>query len=110
MKGDKWDKLFGQRVRAVRTSLGLKQRTVANRIGIEEKHLGRIERGERRPSFELIFDLAEAMDVAPRVLFEFDRDESNPAVLQKRIGAFLGKCNPQQLQQAYRLLKSLLEP
>lgn len=110
MKADKGDKLFGERVRAVRTSLGLKQRTVANRIGIEDKHLGRVERGERRPSFELIFDLAEAMDVAPRVFFEFERDESNPAVLRKRIDALLGKYSAHQLQQAYRLLKSLLEP
>lgn len=110
MTAAKWGKLFGERVRAVRTSLGLRQGTVATRVGIEAKHLGRIERGEKRPSFELIFELAEAMDVAPRVLFEFDRDVSDPAVLRKRIDAHLGKYSTQQLQQAYRLLKSLLEP
>lgn len=107
MKGDK---LFGQRIRAVRTSLGLGQQEVADKIEIEAKHLGRIERGERRPSFELIFDLAKAMNVAPVVFFEFDRDESDPTVLRKKVEIFLGKCSPQQLQLAHRLLKSLLEP
>lgn len=107
MKGAR---LFGQRIRAVRTALRLRQEQVADRAGIDAKHLGRIERGEKNPSFELIFDLAKAMNVAPLTFFEFDRDESDPAVLRKKIEALVGKCNPQQLQQAHRLLKSLLEP
>lgn len=107
MKGAK---LFGQRIRAVRTALRLRQEQVADRAGIDAKHLGRIERGEKKPSFELIFDLAKAMNVAPLALFEFDRDESDPAMLRKKIEALIGKCGPQQLQQAHRLLKSLLEP
>jgi transcriptional regulator with XRE-family HTH domain len=106
----KWDKLFGRRVRSVRTSLNLGQEEVAAKIGIEAKHLGRIERGERRPSFQLIFDLARAMNVSPRVLFEFDRDDLDCLLLRKKIDALFEKCSPQQLQQAYRILKSLLEP
>lgn len=106
----KAEKLFGQRIRDVRTSLGLRQEDVADKVGIEAKHLGRIERGEKNPSFELIFSLAKAMDVAPSIFFQFDRAESDPAVLRRKIEALLTNRSPQQLQQAYRLLKSLLEP
>ena len=52
--------LFGKRVGAAR---GLTLREAAERTHIHLNHLSQIERGRRRPSFELIFILAHTLGV-----------------------------------------------
>ena len=44
---------LGQQTRAVRRRLGLSQREMARRLGIDPSTLGRWERGKGRPSIEL---------------------------------------------------------
>ena len=56
---------FGALVRAARKASGLKAWQVADKADIDAKHLGRIERGEKQPSFELIIALAMALNVSP---------------------------------------------
>jgi len=55
--------LFGKRVRAARKAPGFTLREVAERAHIHLNHLSQIERGRRRPSFELIFILAHTLGV-----------------------------------------------
>ncbi len=81
------------------------------RAGLKSaNYLGEIERGEKWPAPEKIEALAEAFGVSVASLFQVDREETDSKVLRKKIDALLHKSNAQQLQQAYRLLKSLLEP
>jgi hypothetical protein len=54
--------------------------------------------------------LAKALHVSPAVFFQFDREESDEKALRRKMDALLQKSNPRQLQQAYRLLRALLEP
>ncbi len=103
-------KLFGRRVRAVRKAAKVTQEETAEAAGLNSKYLGEIERGEKRPSFEAVLSLAKALRTTPAAFFEFNRVETDPKVLRRRIDSLLGQCTPQQLQQAYRLIKALLEP
>ena len=96
---------FGDRVRAIRKAQKLKIALVAERVGKEVKHLGRIERGEKKPSFELIIALAEAMKVSPATFFEFDPPQTDPRVLRKQLDQLLANREPGQLQQVQRLLR-----
>jgi len=54
--------------------------------------------------------LGTALSVSPSAFFHFDKEERNEKVLRKKIEFLLQKCDPEQLQQAHRLLKALLEP
>lgn len=103
-------KLFGQRVRVVRKAARLTQEEVAEKAGIAPNFLGYIERGKKRPSLEVTFALAKALDVPVESFFRFDEVEADERALRRKIHAMVEKSNHQQLQLTYRFLKYALQP
>jgi transcriptional regulator with XRE-family HTH domain len=101
--------LFGKRLRAVRKSRGLRIGDLAERAETGVKHLGRIERGEKQPSFELIISLARALDVSPSVLFDFEPSTDFKG-LKAQLQRLLERRDSRQLLQATRVLKAIFEP
>ena len=97
---------FGGRVRSVRKSRKLKIWQLAERVDIEVKHLGRIERGERKPSFDLIISLAKCLNVSPAKFFEFE-STADPKTLRKSIDQLLSSLDAQQLGQVRQVLSTL---
>ena len=57
--------LLGEIVVRTRESAGLKQREVAERLGLPASHLSKIEAGTRRMDVVELIRLAEAMGCAP---------------------------------------------
>lgn len=102
--------LFGKRLREVRIEAGLKQGQVARAVDVDSKHISRLERGKVNPSFEIIFQLANALRVSPATLFDFDRSETNSRALEKNLRLLLEKRDLKQLKQAHLVLKALFEP
>jgi transcriptional regulator with XRE-family HTH domain len=97
---------FGGLVRSVRKSRKLKIWQVAERVDIEVKHLGRIERGERQPSFDLIIALAKCLNVSPAKFFEFE-STADPKTLRKNIDHLLSSLDPKQLAHVRQILSAL---
>lgn len=97
---------FGSLVRSVRKSKKLKIWQVAEKVGIEVKHLGRIERGERQPSFDLIVSLAKSLDVSPSTFFDFD-SMADPKSIRTDIDRLLSKLEGEELRKAHRVLNAL---
>jgi transcriptional regulator with XRE-family HTH domain len=97
---------FGGLVRSVRKSRNLKIWQVAEKVDIEVKHLGRIERGERQPSFDLIIALARCLNVSPSKFFEFD-SATDPKTLRKNIDHLLSSLDSKQLSHARQVLTAL---
>ena len=97
---------FGRQVRSVRKSRKLKIWQVAEKVDIEVKHLGRIERGERQPSFDLIVSLAKCLNVSPSKFFDFESGDDSKA-LRKSIDQSLSALDAQQMRQVSQLLKAL---
>jgi transcriptional regulator with XRE-family HTH domain len=83
---------------------------VAEKVDTGVKHLGRVERGERQASFELIIALAHAMNVSPSVFFDFESAQADPRVLKEQLRQLLQRQDGQQLLKTYRVLKLILEP
>lgn len=102
--------LFGQLLRATRKAHKLRLGQLAERADTGVKHLGRIERGEKQPSFELIIALAKAMNVSPSVFFEFDDAHADPKFLREQMRQLVGKGDLKQLRKAHRILRVLFEP
>ncbi len=57
--------IVGANVREVRQALGWSQVTLGQKAGLRQGYISAIERGERCPSLERLFDLARAFEVAP---------------------------------------------
>lgn len=63
--------LFIKALRKVRVERGMTQEELANSSSINEKHYGRIERGECSPSLEFFFLICNALDVRPDKFIEY---------------------------------------
>ena len=51
-------KAIGRNIRAARTELGITQEDAAERLKISQLHFGRLERGERPASLEMLAKIA----------------------------------------------------
>jgi transcriptional regulator with XRE-family HTH domain len=102
--------LFGRLVRATRKDRKLSLGQLAEKANTGVKHLGRIERGEKLPSFELIVALARALNVSPSTFFHFENVNVDPKFLTQQLQALLAKRDAKQLRKAYRVLQATLEP
>jgi transcriptional regulator with XRE-family HTH domain len=56
-------KNFGNQMKRLRSEKGLTQEKLAELLDKAVEHVSFLERGERAPSFEVLFDIAEALDV-----------------------------------------------
>ena len=59
---------FGERVRSLRTEIGLSQEKLAETTGLHMSYISSIERGRRNVSLLNIIRLAEALAVDPSAL------------------------------------------
>ena len=62
--------IVGTVIQAVREEKGLSQEVVSGLAGIGRTHLSAIERGQRKPTLETFFKLAEALDMPPSELMK----------------------------------------
>lgn len=56
-------RLLGAKVKYYRAIHGMNQMMLASRLGISYQYLSRIERGKQSPSFQLLVELAEELEV-----------------------------------------------
>jgi transcriptional regulator with XRE-family HTH domain len=62
--------LFGIALRAVREERGYSQEELAERAGLHRNYVGSVERGERNVALETIVQLAGALSVRTKDLFD----------------------------------------
>ena len=67
--------VVGQVIQRFRESKKQSQELLSGFAGIGRTHLSAIERGERKPTLETFFRIAEALDVKPSVLLAAIEDE-----------------------------------
>jgi two-component sensor histidine kinase len=60
-----YQRILGQRTRALRKERGLTQAVLAERLGVTQEYLGKIERGLGAPSFRMLVDLAQSLGAEP---------------------------------------------
>lgn len=101
---------FGRQLRAIRKARKLKIGELAEKADTGVKHLGRLERGEKQPSFELILGLAQALNVPPARLFEYDPEQADPKALRRQLTNLLADLDAPHLKKVERVVKALLEP
>ena len=101
--------LIGQRIREYRLKEGLSQEELAHRAGMNAAHLGRIERGEKNPTFESIEKIVDALGITFEELFNFDsssKETEEPLV--ERIASYLKLMTPEEQKDVYRTVRMLM--
>jgi transcriptional regulator with XRE-family HTH domain len=66
-------KIFGSRIRSLRKAKGLTQESLAERAGISVDFVSLIERGINAPSFEVLWRLANALELSLSEVFDFSK-------------------------------------
>ncbi|MEV0307168.1 helix-turn-helix transcriptional regulator [Nonomuraea fuscirosea] len=63
---------FGARLRDLRQGHGLSQEQLGEMAEVDRKTINRIENGMYSPHLDKVFQIADALSVPPRDLFEWD--------------------------------------
>lgn len=63
--------LFGRRIRSIRKLRDLTQEELAESSQLSAEYISKLERGQASPSFEVIVQIANALEVDPSELFNF---------------------------------------
>ena len=64
-------KLLGERIREIRKSKGFTQEQLAEMIGVEPRHISRVEGGYNSPSIERLAKISEVLEVPINEFFNF---------------------------------------
>ena len=98
-------KMFGQRLRELRTAKKLTQETVAELIDIKPENYSRIENGLSFPKPENIVKLSKVLDVEIAELFQFSHLNDYEKILDAIIEKL--KSDKETTVITYKFLKSL---
>ena len=63
---------FGRNIAKYRKAKNLSQNALAEIMDISREHIAKIETAKRGISIELLFKLADALDIEEKQLFDFD--------------------------------------
>ena len=97
---------LGFKIRTLRKAAGLTQEQLAEMVDVSVNFIGYVERGQRAPSIKTLEQIAQALDVAPKDLFEFSEGEGSE-LLSETFLAVLRKCAPDDLQPLIHIAKQL---
>ena len=98
-------KLFGKRLRELRTQKGLTQEKIAEFIGIKPENYSRIENGLSFPKPENIEKISKMLNIDVAELFEFEHFNSHEKNLNTIIEKLKNDENTTRL--TYKFLKSI---
>lgn len=99
---------IGQRIQKYRTQKNLTQEQIAETTGISQKHLSRIEQGYHNPRFDMVIQIAKALNV-PTDAFAKDLSDDNVDLFLESIRPNVEKLNVKQLEYLKKNIELLLE-
>ena len=99
--------LLGARIKELRKSRGLSQNELSERIGIDAKHLSRIEVGNSYPSLDTLERISQALGVEIKDVFEFSHVTTRTELLQN-IGKMLKVASLDDLKLIHKIVRSVV--
>lgn len=67
-------KILGKKIKELRKQKGYTQEQLAEKLGIDNKHLSKIEKGDHMPTYKVILKLADALQFN---IYEFNGKEND---------------------------------
>lgn len=99
---------LGSRIKELRKIRKLTQDKLAEAVGIEQKHLSRIEVGKSYPSLDTLEKIAVALNMEIMELFDFEHHEKTSKELKKSIGLLLEEADSDKLKLILRVTKDIV--
>ena len=96
-------KQFGARIKEIREKKGLNQEQLAELVGMESRHLSRIETGKSFTTIENISKIAASLKVDVKSLFSF-RHKNDKTFIINDINKYLNKAKNSELELVYRIV------
>ena len=97
---------FGSAVKNARLSKKLTQEKLAELVGITPTHMKQLESERRKPSVDVLFNLAETLDLSLDSLLS--NPDSEAQELKDKVKLCLDRCNVHELQIAYATIEAML--
>lgn len=101
-------KLFGQKLKYVREQKGYTQEKFAEKIDISSRALSSIECGKNFVSSDTLQKICVALQINPKVLFDFDFPYMAAEDMKKELLTIIDK-NEEHLAVIYKIIKSYLQ-
>jgi transcriptional regulator with XRE-family HTH domain len=102
-------KLFAKRLRRLRKAAKLSLDKAGEKGGLSGKYWGEVERSEKSPTIEKVFNMADALEVPIHALVQVEREEDEERILRKRIDNVLNKSSVHQLKRLYCYLLDTID-
>lgn len=100
-------KFLGKRIREYRLKHNLTQFQLAEKLGIDDKHLSRIELGKNMPQASTISGLAEVFKIEIKDLFEFSHLKTTDEI-KTELDEIIKNLNDEQIIATYKYVKSFV--
>ncbi len=100
-------KLLGKKIKFYRKKADLTQEQLAEKISINSRSLSLIERGNNFITAETLSSIAEALNVTPKKLFDFDDEFVDPKITKEKLFDLINK-NEDKIQTIYNIVKGYL--
>ena len=97
-------KFIGARIKELRKNAGLTQEQLAEQVGLDARHLSRLEVGRHFPSLDSLERIAQALNLPLAEFFQFPSDDT-PAALRSYLIRFTKNANDAQLRLAVKAIK-----
>ena len=104
-------KLIGVKISEYRKIQDMTQAKLAEKTGLSNDFISRVERGERIPSVETLDNITNALDVSLGEFFDFGETQRNAkiSVESERIRTYLKNKDEKDIRLAYTVIKAMFE-
>ena len=99
---------FGMRLQEIRKSKGFTQEKLAEKIGVDTPHISNIERGKYFVTAETLENIATALSIQPKELFDFGHIQKRDELV-KSINNYTEVCDDSKIEFLVKIINSLEE-
>ena len=103
MQSTETKNLLGKRIKELRKTKGYTQEKLSEAIGVDSKHLSRVECGINFPSLDLLSKISKVLDVEPSMLFQTAYLKDRKTLLNE-IRAILTNQTDEKIRLFYKIL------
>ena len=97
---------IGKKIKEIRKNRAFTQDILAEKVGIDAKHLSRIECGKNSLSLNLLLKICSVLDTEPSVFFD-NSINKNKAELVREITNILNQSSEEKIRWVYKIVASL---
>lgn len=100
---------IGNRIRELRHRCAFSQEELALRSGLNTSYFGQVERGEKCPTIDTIYKIAEALQVSPTELLRTGPLPGNNPDYSRRIEELLARVPTGKVEQVLQIFENMVD-